>query len=356
MNLSNKIKLVGTNRIRQNDTRLRNREVIIFEPHGSLAEDKNLFLAEKLIRSKDRINMMLKNSILQIDKETDLILPSIVVNMRPVNFDGANLQENLTDVHELNQVRCVYSITEMSEDGDGDFLKNNGISHLVLIDKESEPHGWKSSKGLPSAKLVLKNLDKSILENVIHDILLDISMFYSWQYLYEELSKITDRINFSELKIKYASEKLSKNYYGVTDPEAQYLSFASYAREEKGLNYKLYNDIWEDFLKAEILKNSSWNNFNKRMQDPVDYIKKYHKNSGQLSRKTISDLLNNKKPGKYLLITSNERPKLIENREKIAKIFGKEKWRQNMIKVVEYSKLSFFLRYFPYITYFRFRK
>jgi len=227
-------------------------------------------------------------------------------------------------------------------------LKPEKTSHLiqVSITDDYRRSGWNNGELLFNAKVFAKSIEN--VKNIVEDIILDIQYFYmrSYDIWFDTIDKKT---SFSSLKAVFAKEKHYICYLGEVK-DAEYVSFASFCRDENNLiDYAKYIELWNEFDHWIDLKNYDLYNI-----ISAEDIWIRHPKHCQISKRKLSHMLNSLDNGSYLLIRTEKCPKDKRIFMEIATRFGLKQWKTGKLLIVDLKTRFTWLRLLPYISIYKF--
>lgn len=225
-------------------------------------------------------------------------------------------------------------------------------SHMIQISitHDTSRSGWNNGELSFSAKVFARTCEEVVCE--VEDILTDILLFYA-KNLNEYFDTVEKKQMFSECKVNYIKDKGLNSYIGnIVD--AEYVSFASFCRVNKKIDYKKYLDLWEDFVKS--IKNNelktgiiTYNSTN------VQKMLVDHPKGMQISMRRIRKLIEQLDPGDYVLIRTEHKPNDKRTRREIMSRFGMKKWKTGRIKIEEFKRVYTWMRLKPFVSIYVFR-
>jgi len=323
------------------------RKIVLMYPSKQYNKEKDTILCiNSVVQS---INSSLKQKITKMQECYDQVLPYVSISHRQFFdknqnvaqvFKEGNLTESRILIHTVEHP--VYLPEE--EGRREDFLQKVELSHLVEVQVDFDVPCEVSESSFSNIKITL---DVIYLQYLIEDIILDIAMFYSFEFL--KYKDSTYKSAFSARKAVFAKRNDYTTYYtGKADVSPNYFCFASCCRtRETDFDYKKYDAIWKDFLAEEIVEDCSDGDAISRFSD--------HKNFGELSMKKIIKLIATLERGTYLLLKTNTKPHHPKNLRALLSFFNIRQWRNGKLLIVPFEQYRKFARYYPCISFFKFK-
>jgi len=340
------------------------------EKHPLLSHDKNRIVRKVILmyqsapneeynKEKDTIldinsvvqsiNISLKQKITKMQESYDQVLPTISINLCQFFDKNENVAEVFKDGNLTGSRILIHTVEHPVNlpDGEGGreiFLQREKLSHLVEVSVDNDVPCEVSESTFSNIKITL---DVTYLKYLIEDIIIDIAMFYSFEFL--KCKDSTYKAAFSARKAAFAKRNDYITYYtGKAYVSPDYFCFASYCRtKELDFNYEKYDAIWKDFLTEEIVDDRSEGDAISRFTD--------HKNFGELSMKKIKKLIAPLSRGTYLLLKTNTKPHHPRNLKALLSFFNLRQWRMGKVIIVPFEDYRKYARYFPCISFFKFK-
>lgn len=300
------------------------RKVIInYEDDSPMLEIIAMNVQKRMI--KDKMNQIIYN-IKKLTKVSDL--PSVSIEIQKTNNENIDISDSICRVIFYNDNTYTVHLEESPT-----------VSHFVESTySETIINEWQPSDNF--AKKCFHSVDDAI--KIIIDVMLDIIVFH-WKF-HEENHSLSKR-DFSLEKVKFYDIALHKA--GV-----KYVSFAEKFFVENIEGLELYLNYWNKFIdyinSKKIIGNSTVDNCS-----AYEILSKY-KGAGQVSTRKFQKLIDNRNNGQYILVRTIRKPKSVKLRKKILCLFGKRKWRNGLIKVVEEKHKITYLKYNKYVDCFFF--
>lgn len=252
------------------------------------------------------------------------------------------------------KTRAILDFVKINE-CDKDVLEKNNISHLVTVKPGASKATWE--KGSHPCHAIV-SLPVRMVSELLHDILLDIAMFHS----YPELSinfttKIENQSKFVKMKFDFLQRKQLTNYFGaLPDAECGYVNFASACRTNEGVGYNKYINLWNEFIYSIVSGNKTNSKEITSEKAILDDIVRNHKYGKQFSVKKLEAEISSLDPGIYALISTDVRPNRKEDRKKVSALMGSPNWRNNRWRIKPFSEISWYLKYCPFLAFYKFTK
>lgn len=267
--------------------------------------------------------------------------------------DRTDLEVYLPD-RKKDKTRAVLDLVRLVE-CEKDVLEKNHISHLISIVPGGNKTVWKEGRHPCNIMVHLPLQKVSVL---LHDILLDIAMFHSFPNLSMNYVKtLENQEEFAKLKFQYAKQKNLNNYFGkLPENESGYLSFASLCRSTSGINFNNYIKLWNDFICSLAITDTEQHILDKSTKEIVEDIKNNHKYGKQFSLKKLEKEIDSLTSGTYALISTDVRPKRKTDRKKISALMGSPNWRNNRWRIKPFPEIHWYLRYCPFLAFYKFTK
>lgn len=301
------------------------RKVIInYEDDAPMLEIVAMNVQKQTIN--DKLNQIIYN-IKKLTKVSDL--PNVSIEIQKTNNENIDISDGICRIIFYND--NTYTVQ---------FDDKSTVSHFVESTySETAINEWQPSNNF--VKKCFHSIDDVI--KIIIDVMLDIVVFH-WKF-HEDTCSLSKR-DFSLEKVKYYNIALYNT--GV-----KYVSFAEKFSIETMEGLKLYLNYWNEFIdyinSRNIICNSIVDNCS-----AYEILSKY-KNLGQISIRKFQKLIDNRNSGQYILVRTIRKPKSPKLRKKILCLFGKRKWRNGLIKVVEEKHKVTYLKYNKYIDCFFFK-
>lgn len=289
------------------------------------------------------------------DSLYDVVKAVLSVDLRPHETRAVGFYRGHTDDSAMSQERI-------------------GLSHLVTVSLDSEqPPMWRPGGRLAGAHVIIP---PERFAELLHDIFLDIVMFYSRRALALKHCTLDQRISLSEQKADFAQQAHLECRYGPVSFDSsddrlryyalaastccwQYGTFSPEAYEQLWDEFERYTDLGapdssdgqqDQALTTDLsLAPTSW-----RQSDPLRHILRNHRFGGQISKRRLAKALALLASGHYLLVMPRRRPHVRSRRESILRLFGRNRWNQRMWKVITYDRRASFDVYREFLTYFAF--
>jgi hypothetical protein len=276
------------------------------------------------------------------------------------------------DDDELNNYRALVNFSSHDIMFEKFFGNENGITHVIYIC--SDKNNLTNNDALLSGfnQIVQCKISREVVFNILHDIALDIYFFRA--FFQDVLRSINDLelINrlrdFSTSKVDFARQ-VSLNFYGIlaaeffgTNPKLSYFCFASSVRLDiasSDLNFQNYYNIWIEFQKIfyHEISLSRMDTKEEVVQFIANFIFDIKKFGGQISpvrlKRNLTDFLESSTSdsgsNSLIFVVVNKRPRSIKDREYVASLFGRRKWRRNLWIIVNDIEIPYFSVLFPYV-------
>lgn len=234
--------------------------------------------------------------------------------------------------HEPKRLRAGLYAAEISDSGSPHARESLGVSHLVGIEAGDDGHGWLPGRGYTSC--VVRCREEQV-SDVVHDVMLDIAMFHSWPQLRELVPGPRSAAAFSESKVAFARKQGLRPYFGDLSAEAgvAYVSLASTARGDDGIDFRAYEDTWRSFLEWWDGKGDFTLDDLATPPELEEQIRSIPKMWGLLPRDEVAAAAAKVKDRRAVLVVGRKRPSDKTVRSAMAQYFASPDWRQNMWRV-----------------------
>ena len=329
------------------------RRVLLIKPVMETWTRQDRLLVRNVQNALDRVNQELRILLHNLAAETDHLIPDITVHLSKADGDAPDLNEYMRAIAPYaRDVRACVCLIPIDDAPAEDPRTTFDLSHLVAVRIDPKLQGWAQRD---PGSIVTVNTVLEKLPHVIEDIMLDIAMFHCWTYVRDTYGGSQEcKAAFSEKKARFALAQHSTRYYGpVRTGALAYFPLAALCRSRFSFDIKRYLDFWVDLLKAEMLPEVA----DSRGVDPVLHILKYHPKAGQLSERELRQRLNRLRPGTYLLLRTESRPRLTRESLIIENLFSLNKWKSGRLRLVHFDpqQLREYARYYPAISLFKFK-
>lgn len=337
------------------DKRTLERKVLILFPPEEIINKTIRKMVHEVANAESVLNEKISFSIDKLNTMTENVFPRIKIYFRRIPGENKDLGSYINYLKKKDTIRCVIFFNDVRHQINDDTLRECNISHLILVDPKGKEQGWVNTNGPYSVKVVTPATNAA---NLIHDVALDITTFYSWPVLKDNVEdSVSHRFDFSFKKVQYAIKNKLNSYYGpIKDDKIGYFSFAASCRKVDSFNYEQYLKVWHDFISTlssgehKTVKEVSLAGKEKI----VDEITKYHNKRGMLNRKRILSELIKLDKGSYLLVITNRKPKTIAVRNRILLLMRRKKWRTNIIRIIPFGKKTSYIQYNSYLVFYKF--
>jgi hypothetical protein len=283
------------------------------------------------------------------------------------------------NVDEIDNYRVLINISNQKITYQSFFGNENSISHSVFVSSDERTLIDYSEK--PNFNQIIQcKILKEIIFAILHDVALDI---YSFHFLFDCFLASEDgtvpidilrAISLSKVDFSSNNNIINEiliDKINFNNLNSSYLCFASFFRSTisyADLDFKAYCRTWlnfKEFFYSEELHelNSADRNrtINESAEIIINFILDLHRFGGQISARKldrkISEIIenseiNSNKPRSLLFVVTNKRPKDIRDRNKVARAFGRRRWRQNLWIISSdssNSRIQYFAALFPYV-------
>lgn len=278
--------------------------------------------------------------------------------LKRVTFDVRRLDNPVQDLEasirclgdRTPEIRLHLSKERFAEPAGSTFREDYGISHLVAVVEQGPEPGWHPGLGVSSVTLCV---GREKWPELMQDLAIDIAMFHSTKSLLRSYgANTTLRQRFSLLKAAFIArrvqERASQTYYGpLHGTPLGYLPLGALCRSASGLDSAAFLSYWQDLIDSlPPLTVLDW-------VDPVEWIKKYHPKSPQISHRKLRHVVADLPAGAYELLRAERRPKRPPLNKQLPAIFG-GRWRTGKLRVISAADHDQYVKYVPFLSLFPF--
>jgi hypothetical protein len=332
--------------VTRENARLVERAVVVVMPAAlpNKASDRQ---AVTLRSAVPAVNALLKQSTAELARASDQLVPEVRAHSSSQYVDSDKVSAYFPDLAPQHATILRAAVHAVGLDDDlPRSARSSAISHLVGVNVTSSTRGWHASSGLCDVVVHVPTRD---VTHVLHDVLLDIAMYYSWPALVRRYPT-TAASAFNGQKVAFAIANKLATAYGHIDPKAGYYSFAASCHLPNGFDYEKYDRLWRQFVTSLLPPEEAI--------DPglsaEDQILRHSRFKGELSPRAVEEAVRPLKNGVYFLVRLARMPPRSIDHRRVSQVFGVKSARRGSLAVVHHKKLDDVARYFDYLQLFKF--
>jgi hypothetical protein len=295
------------------------------------------------------VNELLKSSTAALARLSDQILPEVRAHSSSHYVDTGKVSEYFGEVTPQHAalVRATVHAVGLEDDLPRS-TRAGSVSHLVGVNITTATRGWFPSGGICD---VVVHIPTHAVTRLLHDVLLDIAMYYSWPALVRRYSAPSAAaVGIDAQKVGFALNRKLSTAYGPIDPAAGYYAFASSCHRPDGFDYEKYERLWREFVVSLLPP--------EEVADPglppTEQIFQYCRFRGELSPAAVAQVLAPLPPGAYFLVRYFRNPPRSIDVRRVSQLFSSRKARRGSLTAIAAKELEMIARYFDYLQIFKF--